>query len=206
MGEGPADIAEYLREYQAEGYPVDQVVDSHCTSCRGSSFRLTINALSNDGAQPTCITCGSSAFIADSEDYWDDAEVARVACPCGGDIFEIAVGFALREAKDDVKWIGIGIRCVTDGVLGAPVDWKISYGSSLRLLQRHNRSAIRGERIRPSACGGARPAAEENIGLVNGKASRHRISVRIFRLCAWTPIGRVGAARLCRNRSMPWRP
>jgi hypothetical protein len=134
-GDSSADIAEYLREYQAGGYPVDQVVDSQCTSCGGRSFRLTINALSNDGAHRTCVKCESSAFIADSEDYWNDEEVKRVACPCGGDIFEIAVGFALREAKDDVKWISIGTRCVANGVLGSPVDWKISYGPSLHLLQ-----------------------------------------------------------------------
>ena len=106
-----------------------------CVSSDGRVFRLTINALSNDGAHRTCVRCGSSAFIADSEDYWEEEEVERVVCPCGADIFEIAVGFALREAKDDVKWISVGTRCIADGVLGTPVDWKISYGPSLHLLQ-----------------------------------------------------------------------
>lgn len=134
-GSGPAAIAEYLRENAAEGYAVDHVADSVCVPCDGRTFRLTINALSNDGAHRTCVRCGSSAFIADSEDYWEEEEVERVVCPCGADIFEIAVGFALREAKDDVKWISVGTRCIADGVLGTPVDWKISYGPSLHLLQ-----------------------------------------------------------------------
>ena len=62
---------------------------------------------------------GVRAFIADSEDCSEEEEVNK-RCPCGADIFEIAVGFALREAKDDVKWISVGTRCIADGVLGTP--------------------------------------------------------------------------------------
>ncbi|MFG2053260.1 hypothetical protein ACGFI9_04430 [Micromonospora sp. NPDC048930] len=134
-GDNAADVADYLREYAAEGYPVDHVADSVCASCDGRTFRLTINALSNDGAHRTCVGCGSSAFIADSEDYWEDEAVGRVVCPCGADIFDVAVGFALRGTREDVKWISVGVRCVADGVLAVPVDWKINYGPSLHLLQ-----------------------------------------------------------------------
>lgn len=135
-GEDAADLAEYLVEYQAEGYPVDRVAESVCGSCGGQLFRLTINSLSEDGAQRTCVRCGGSAFIADSEEYWEDDEVRQVLCPCGANTFEVAVGFALRESGEDVKWISVGTRCVVDGVLGSPVDWKISYGLSLQLLDQ----------------------------------------------------------------------
>ncbi len=135
-GDDFTDVAEYLREYAAEGYPVDHISESICVSCGGRSFRLVINALSNDGARRTCITCGNTAFIADSADYWEEDEVEPVLCPCGGDIFQVAVGFALREAKDDVKWISVGTRCVADGVLASPVDWKVSHGPSLHLIHQ----------------------------------------------------------------------
>ncbi len=135
-GDDCPDIAEYLREYAAEGYPVDHVAESVCVACDGRSFRLQVNALSHDGARRTCVTCGDAAFIADSEDYWEEDAVERVRCPCGADRFQIAVGFALRDSKDDVKWISIGTRCLADGILASPIDWKISYGPSLHLLNQ----------------------------------------------------------------------
>jgi hypothetical protein len=135
-GDEPGDIGDYLREHAAAGYGVDRVTMSACAACGGRSFRLLINSAGHDGALRACVTCGQPAFIADSEDYWEDPGATAVSCFCGADVFEIAVGFALRESGDDVTWISVGVRCVADGILGCPADWKIGYGPSLHLLEQ----------------------------------------------------------------------
>lgn len=84
-------------------------------------------------AQARCVTCGNHAFIADSADYWDDAEPDEIVCPYGGQAFELAIGFALR-ADGEVRWISVGSRCIQDGTLGICADWKIDYAPTAHLL------------------------------------------------------------------------
>ncbi len=52
----------------------------------------------------------------------------------------MAVGFSLRDGGD-VRWISIGLRCLTDNTLtdttlGVYADWKINYGPSGHLLSQ----------------------------------------------------------------------
>jgi hypothetical protein len=71
-GEDFADLAEYIREFQAEGYPVSKVVESVCDHCNGRAFRVLVD--DTEGcAQRVCGGCGAAAFIADSAQYWKDA-------------------------------------------------------------------------------------------------------------------------------------
>ena len=90
-GEGFADLADYIRHFQAEGYPVDQVVESVCTRCSGRAFRVLVDD-TQGCAQRTCVGCGTAAFIADSAEYWDEADPGECRCPCGGGEFAVAVG------------------------------------------------------------------------------------------------------------------
>jgi hypothetical protein len=81
-GEDFADLADYIRHFQAEGYQVDQVVESVCGHCNGRAFRVLVD--DTEGcAQRTCIGCGTTAFIADSAEYWDEADPGECQCPCG---------------------------------------------------------------------------------------------------------------------------
>jgi hypothetical protein len=47
----------------------------------------------------------------------------------------VAVGFSLRDGGD-VRWISIGLRCLTDNTLGVYADWNINYGPSGHLLSQ----------------------------------------------------------------------
>ncbi len=95
---------------------------------------FTLEADSDEGgARRTCTSCRLVRFIADSADYWEDAEPEEVQCPCGEDTFEPGVAFALR-ANGDVRWITVGVRCVACAVLGAPVVWKIDYSPTDHLM------------------------------------------------------------------------
>jgi ribosomal protein S27AE len=129
-----ADLAEYLRGFTADGYPADEIVQSVCT-CGHTRFRVEGDP--NEGcARRTCAACGAQTFIADSGEYWDEAEPVKLSCrPCRGRIFEVGVAFSKRE-NGDVKWITLGERCVRCGVLGSFVEWKIDYSPTDHLLSR----------------------------------------------------------------------
>ncbi|HEY7484040.1 MAG TPA: hypothetical protein VH912_06210 [Streptosporangiaceae bacterium] len=133
-GEHAADLAEYLREFEAGGYRVGRVVEAVCAGCTSTVFRLRVDA-TEGCAERTCAECGKTALMLDSEDYWDGAEPEPVVCPCGGDRHELAVAFSMR-ANGDVRWVSVGQRCTRDGVLGCPADWKIDYAPSGDLLER----------------------------------------------------------------------
>ena len=127
-GETFEDLAEYIRAYRAGGYDVAHVAESICGDCGGRGFEVVTDG--DDGAQRICVTCGNVAFIADSADYWEEEEVGDCTCPCGGTTFAVGLGLAMREDGVDVRWISVGLRCLTDGRLGVYADWKISYGPS----------------------------------------------------------------------------
>jgi hypothetical protein len=131
---GAADLAEYLKEFEAGGYLVGPVVAAVCAGCEGTVFRL--RADDEEGcAERTCAACGKTALMLDSEDYWDDARPSAVRCECGADLLEVSVAFSMR-ANGDVRWVSIGTRCTADGRLDCCADWKIDYGPSADLLER----------------------------------------------------------------------
>ncbi|MEU8241335.1 hypothetical protein AB0C07_24070 [Actinoplanes missouriensis] len=127
-----ADLAEYLGEFRAGGYPVGHVVESVCAGCHGRAFRLSAD---DDAgcAERVCVNCGVAAFLADSAEHADDADLEVCECPCGADTFAVALGLAYRSDQE-VRWISIGLRCLTDGTLGVYADWKIDYSPTGHLL------------------------------------------------------------------------
>jgi hypothetical protein len=133
-GEHAADLAEYLRDFEAGGYRIARVLPAVCSGCGGRIFRLRADA--DEGcAERTCAECGKAALMLDSEDYWEGAAPEPVRCGCGADTFELAVAFSLR-ASGDVRWVSVGSRCLGDGRLDCPVDWRIDYAPSADLLDR----------------------------------------------------------------------
>ena len=131
-GTEAADIARYLTDFSADQYPVDVVRTALC-SCGSESFRV----LADDAAgvaKRICISCGSEHFVCDSAEYSDEADLEECTCPCGRDEMNLAVGFALYPDNSEVKWLYIGLRCTSCGVLGCYADWKIAYEPSRHLL------------------------------------------------------------------------
>jgi hypothetical protein len=125
-----ADLDNFLRTFTAKGYPVDRFVHPTC-SCGNAAFRLIAGA---DCAQRVCASCGAESFVCDSGEYWDHADPDECACPCGGEVFELAVGFSHVDAITPegepfrtIKWVTVGARCVKCGILGVYADWKIDY-------------------------------------------------------------------------------
>jgi hypothetical protein len=111
---------------------VVDVVESVCATCTGRNFRLTADD-EQGCAQRVCVTCGAEAYIADSAEHADDADLQPCECPCGGDTFAVAIGFA-RRSDQEVRWISIGLRSLADGTLGVYADWKIDYSPTSHLL------------------------------------------------------------------------
>jgi hypothetical protein len=125
------DLAEYIRLFDAGGYPTEHIIQSVCV-CRSTIFRLRVDQ--DEGcAQRICTACRKKTFIGDSAEYWKDATPKNVRCVCKNTSFEIGVGFAFHN-QSEVRWITVGQRCVQCGVLGSYVDWKIDYSPSHHLL------------------------------------------------------------------------
>ncbi|MEU8261730.1 hypothetical protein AB0C02_14060 [Micromonospora sp. NPDC048999] len=134
-GEDLNDLAEWIHEYQPAGWPIDRVVASVCGACAYRVFRVVVDD-GGQGAYRTCVRCNAMAYIANSGEYWMDDEAEPISCECGGDAFEVAVGFTLYADGDAVRAIGVGVRCATDGMLGSPAEWNIRDHPSLHLLQQ----------------------------------------------------------------------
>jgi hypothetical protein len=122
-----ADVAEYLRELQPGGYAVDEVRQSVC-ACGGRQFRILVDR-EDELAKRICVECAAEQFIADSGDFWAEADPEPVRCSCRKNIFEIGVGFAFG-GRDWVRWMSVGLRCTKCGILGSPFDWKADYDKS----------------------------------------------------------------------------
>ncbi|GLZ41983.1 hypothetical protein [Actinokineospora sp. NBRC 105648] len=123
-------LADHVRDFAAGGYPVSVVVPAVCADCGGTEFRVAVD--DTEGcAERLCVACGAFAPIADSAEH--AGELVECECPCGGNTFAVAVGFALH-ADGEVRWISLGLRCRTDGTSGVYADWKIDYAPSRHLL------------------------------------------------------------------------
>jgi hypothetical protein len=127
------DLADCVRAVTEEGPPARIVLQSMC-GCRGILFGLEADPIEGC-ARRTCASCGGQAFLGDSEAHWSGAEPSRCVCSCGGDLFEIAVGFSFRE-DDEVRGITLGQRCVKCGEMDSPAGWSVDYAPTEHLLER----------------------------------------------------------------------
>ena len=133
-GTAASDLEVYLADYTEDGYVASRFTRAKC-SCGGETF--IVDADDTEGAASrTCVACEQTSFIADSAEYWSEAEPDRCACPCGAEEMNVCLGFAMRDDGNDVRWIYLGLRCTKCGVLGCYADWKVSYSPSLHLLEQ----------------------------------------------------------------------
>ncbi|MET9468211.1 hypothetical protein ABZY44_26330 [Streptomyces sp. NPDC006544] len=131
VGEGvSADLAVLLRSAD-DSRPV-MIVSSVCGGCGGRVFLVLFDDVEG-GAERMCVGCGVHAFIADSEEFWEDADPGEAGCPCGSREFEVAVAFSLAD-DGLVRWVTVGLRCRRDGAVGVYAEWKIDYGPTDHLL------------------------------------------------------------------------
>ncbi|ADB34668.1 hypothetical protein Kfla_5662 [Kribbella flavida DSM 17836] len=131
QGTEAGDLDEYLRAF-SHGQ-VCAAVHARCEGCDGSVFGVSVDA-DNGYAERRCVRCGATHVMLDSAEAAGDADVGEAACPCGGEEFEVAVGFAER-VDGELGWVFVGLRCTADGVLGIYLDWKIDYLPSRQLLE-----------------------------------------------------------------------
>lgn len=133
-GDEAADLDDFLLQFSADSYPISRVEHAVCGQCGHTVFAVLLD--DDEGAvQRICAHCAADVLMLDSADTIADAELGEAVCPCDGDRFEIAVGFALR-ADGEVEWLYVGLRCVADGTLGVYVDWGIDYTPSTQLLSQ----------------------------------------------------------------------
>ncbi|WP_433216437.1 hypothetical protein [Microtetraspora malaysiensis] len=132
-GEDFEDLADLIRDFRAGGYVVDRVIEAVCLGCNGRSFNVLVDDDEGCG-QRVCVACKEPSYIADSADYWEDTDPSECVCPCGGEEFAVAVGFAFC-GDGEVRWVSIGLRCLRDGTLGVYADWKIDYSPTAHLLE-----------------------------------------------------------------------
>lgn len=129
---GFAELRRSVEEFAAGGYPVDRVIPAVC-ECGNETFLLVFNDEVGVAAR-VCTECQAEVGIADSDEHFDDVSVVEQAeCTCGNDDFSVAVGFSLN-ARGDVRWVSVGLRCSRDGLAGVYVDWKVDYEPTDHLL------------------------------------------------------------------------
>lgn len=120
-GSGFADISEYLQALQPGGYTIDRVIEARCV-CGSTLFYLNVDQ-NNELAQTVCASCGIVTFVADSDEFWAEAEPSPIDCPCRHKVFQIGLGLCERD-NEWVRWGSLGIRCMRCGILSSPLDWK----------------------------------------------------------------------------------
>ncbi|WP_327289232.1 hypothetical protein [Streptomyces sp. NBC_01198] len=125
-----AELADVLRD-AVDDHPV-KIVPSVCEECDGRVFSVLVDDLEG-AAVRVCADCGDRAYLADSEEFWEDADPSEAVCPCGGEEFESALAFSLTP-DGSVRWVTLGLRCVKDRVPGVYADWKIDHKPSDHLL------------------------------------------------------------------------
>ena len=132
-GTEAGDLVEYLADFTSDGYPVTRTVRAACGACGGGVFTVVLD--DEEGcAVRRCRGCGAEHAMLDSADHREDAALDDATCPCGGEAFDVVVGFAFYDGSDDVRWVYVGLRCVADGVLGCYADWKIDYAPTAHLF------------------------------------------------------------------------
>ena len=133
-GTEASDLDEYVTHYAAGGYPVSVVVHAACGKCDATDDGFYVIVDDDEGAAVRmCAACEAEVEMLDTHDYIDDCEFGEATCPCGGDLFDVAVGYSMLD-DGEVRWVSVGLRCRADGRLGVYTDWQIDYLPSRHLL------------------------------------------------------------------------
>jgi len=134
VGTNADDLKEYLEAYSADSYKVSEFRLAKC-ACGNHVFHLFAD--DDEGcAKRICTSCKKEAFICDSDEFWDDASPEEWKCiECGSTSANVGVAFSLHD-DGEIRWLYVGERCSTCGVLGCFAGWKVGYSPSKQLLDR----------------------------------------------------------------------
>lgn len=134
VGSEPYDIEEYVRAYSSDGCKTDEFRLAKC-ACGSTEFGLWAD--DNEGvAKRVCGACNTEHFICDSGEFWPDADPEEYTCvECGSKSANVGVGFSLYP-EGDVRWLYVGERCSSCGVLGCFAGWKVGHGPSSQLMDQ----------------------------------------------------------------------
>lgn len=134
-GEAQSDIRdEILRYSKANTYVAEHFADATC-KCGKKVFRLVLD--DDEGAAVrSCVACDDEHPIGDSDEYLEGADLEERECVCGADEFEITVGVSLYTNSEDVRWLYLGCRCPSCGLVGVYGDWKNEFNGYQDLLAR----------------------------------------------------------------------
>jgi hypothetical protein len=134
VGTEPQDLNKYLEAYSSDQYKVHQFRLAKC-ECGSESFSLLADDVEGT-AKRICSKCGGEHLICDSEEYWPDSSPEEWTCiGCGSKSANVGVGFSLYE-DGEVRWLYVGERCVSCGILGCFAGWKVAYTPSKQLVDQ----------------------------------------------------------------------
>lgn len=109
-----------------------EVRNATCAGCGGTVFAVLLDD-EEGAAVRRCTGCGGEHAMLDSADVLEGADLLPCACPCGGESFEVAVGYQV-PADGEVRWVSVVLRCTADGQTGVYGDWAVDYAPSRQLL------------------------------------------------------------------------
>lgn len=132
-GDSQGDLREEITRYsKANEYAAHHFADAVCR-CGNQTFRLRLD--DDEGAAVrTCAACAGEHPIGDSDEFLAEAELSECACSCGGEQFEITVGVSVYDDSDDVRWLYLGCRCPSCGLVAVYGDWKNEFEGYQQLL------------------------------------------------------------------------
>lgn len=132
-GDTRDDIQEEVVRYSiGNAYRAMKFANPTC-ACGSVAFRPETDEDQGAGRR-ICTACQKVHLIGDSADYETDAEFENHQCVCDSDQFELAVGVALYEGSNDVRWCYIGCRCTQCQLVGVFADWKCESGDAVAFL------------------------------------------------------------------------
>ncbi len=137
-GDGHADIRVDLFRYSdLNGYPIDDFADVRC-ECGHDEFHLFTDEEAGVAVR-RCTKCRVEHMMGDSAEFAEDAEIGQHQCLCEGYVFQISAGIHRYRNQDDslsndVRWLYIGCRCPSCGLVGCYADWKNEFNGYDKLL------------------------------------------------------------------------
>ncbi|RSL16231.1 hypothetical protein EDE15_1742 [Edaphobacter aggregans] len=134
VGSQPEDLKEYLEAYSSGGYKTHEFRLAKCKCGRDEFFFF---ADDDEGcAKRICSFCGEAHFVCDSQEWWTNSNPEEWKCAeCGSKSANIGVGFSVYE-DGEIRWLYVGERCASCGILGCFAGWKVAYSPSKQLMDQ----------------------------------------------------------------------
>jgi hypothetical protein len=154
-GEDVSDLrAEMARYSKRNGYPIDAFWQPVC-ACHESASKSAADEGSfmieyddeEGAAWLLCSKCDRNYPVADSAEF-EPQSVSGCQCEHDEEYGQVLVGAALFPGTDDVRWLYVGWRAPSCGLVGVYVDWK--YDGSMtwtEIRERWGRSTSEGSRF-----------------------------------------------------------